>query len=166
MEPTLVQNAKHRAQWAVEFKRHGRTYRTLWTIYLGEAREWLSAVRQTGWLNPRNHLLAGLIALGLDQRTIGTKQERNQMTRDQALPYVAHALDDALSPRDVGSIPRTARLVGWQCGFEPLFVAVFSYLGDDIRLDDVEAEEIARDYLQERKWFADNNDPPDADYVI
>lgn len=86
------------------------------------------------------------------------------MTREQALPYVAYALDDALSPRDIKDIPANARLVGWQCGFEPLFVAVFSYL--DVKLDDADAEDIARDYLQERKWFADNANPPAADYVI
>jgi hypothetical protein len=86
------------------------------------------------------------------------------MTREQAMPYVSYALDDALSPHDIKDIPANARLVGWQCGFEPLFVAVFSYL--DVKLDDAEAEDIARDYLQERKWFTDNDSPPDADYVI
>jgi hypothetical protein len=86
------------------------------------------------------------------------------MLRSQAMPYVSFAIDDALSPRAIKDIPANARLVGWQCGFEPLFVAVFSYL--NVRIDDADAEDIARDYLQERKWFADNDNPPDADYII
>lgn len=53
-------------------------------------------------------------------------------------------------------------LVGWQCGFEPLFVAVHSYL--DVRLDDDEAIELATDYLVERGWFA--SEPTEPDYII
>jgi hypothetical protein len=90
------------------------------------------------------------------------------MTREQALPYVGYCLDDALSERDRKDMPDNARLVGWQCGFEPMFVAVWSYLGDTQgnldRLDDDEAEEIARDYLTERGWFS--GEPKEADYVI
>jgi hypothetical protein len=89
------------------------------------------------------------------------------MTREQALPYVSYCVDDALSPRDIKDMPANARLVGWQCGFEPLFVAVWSYL--DVRLDDDEAEELAADLLQERGWFADvapDETTPSADYVI
>jgi hypothetical protein len=87
------------------------------------------------------------------------------VNREQAIPYVSFAVDDALSPRNPAEAPPNARLVGWQCGFEPLFVAVWSYL-PGIRLDDADAEDIARDYLQERKWFTDNDNPPDADYII
>lgn len=86
------------------------------------------------------------------------------MTRNQALPYVSYVLDDALSDaHTITDILPNARLVGWQCGFEPLFVAVQSYL-PDVRLDDDEAEEIAADYLTEIGWFVDN--PTPADYVI
>ncbi len=84
------------------------------------------------------------------------------MNQIQALPYVSFYLDDTLNVRDAASMPANARLVGWQCGFEPLFVAVWSYLG--VKLDACDAEEIARDYLIERSWFAD--EPVDADYVI
>ena len=84
------------------------------------------------------------------------------MTREMAMPYVSYAVDDALSEREVAEMPANARLVGWQAGFEPLFVAVWSYLG--VRLDDEEAEEIAADLLQEKKWFAGDAIP--ADYVI
>lgn len=84
------------------------------------------------------------------------------MNRAQALPYIGHCIDDALSPRDRSEMPDNARLVGWQCGFEPVFVAIWSYL--DVALDDSEAIEIATDYLSERKWFAD--EPTAPDYVI
>lgn len=85
------------------------------------------------------------------------------MTRDDALPHVCYALDDALAVRTGEPIPDHARLVGWQCGFEPMFVAVWSYL-PGCRLDVDEAEDIAIDYLVEIGWFADG--PVPADYVI
>jgi hypothetical protein len=90
------------------------------------------------------------------------------MTREQAIPYISLCVDDALSERSIDDMPANARLVGWQCGFEPLFVAVWSYLGDtqgrSTRLDDAEAEEIATELLVERKWFSDGLRP--ADYII
>lgn len=97
------------------------------------------------------------------------------MTREQALPYVSFMVDDSLNERHFGdvpgfnSIPDTARLVGWQCGFEPLFVAVWSAMdqpGDEEPFDLAEAEEIATDLLKEKRWFGDNDNPPPADYVI
>jgi hypothetical protein len=86
------------------------------------------------------------------------------MNRTEALPFVSYAVDDALSERAPTDAPENARLVGWHCRAEPLFVAVWSYLG--VTLDDEEAEELARDILQERRWFADNDNPPPADYVL
>lgn len=86
------------------------------------------------------------------------------MTKEQAAPYVSYAVDNALCPREPEQAPDNARFVGWQCGFEPLFVAVWSYLGG--RLDDEEAVELATDLLQERGWFADNDNPPPPDYVL
>jgi hypothetical protein len=85
------------------------------------------------------------------------------MTREQALPYISYVLDDALSVHPLSEMLPNATLVGWQCGFEPLFVAVQSYL-PDVKIEAGEAEEIASDYLDEIKWFADG--PTDADYVI
>jgi hypothetical protein len=85
------------------------------------------------------------------------------MTRTQALPYVAYVLDDALAVYPVTDMVCNATLVGWQCGFEPMFVAVQSYL-PGVRIDADEAEEIAADYLREIKWFG--VDARDADYVI
>lgn len=84
------------------------------------------------------------------------------MTRDQALPYVGHCVDDALAERKIADMPSNARLVGWQCGFEPMFVAVWSYL--DVRIDDDEAVELATDLLSEKKWFA--GEPTEPDYII
>lgn len=104
------------------------------------------------------------------------------ITREQALPYVSYVVDNAGAARgiDEDSLPSvrpgnpTKRLddngpecyasvlVGWQCGFEPLFVAVHSYL--DVRLDDDEAIEMATDFLAEIRWFSDG--PQEPDYVI
>lgn len=94
------------------------------------------------------------------------------MTRNDALPYVSFVVDDAGSGRELGAdMHATTRetghkyrsvLVGWQCGFEPLFVAVHSYL--DVELDDQDAEEMAQEYLAERNWFS--GEPTDADCII
>lgn len=89
------------------------------------------------------------------------------MTRDKALPFVSFIVDDAGAAslsRGAAGIPPHARLVGWQCGFEPLFVAAHSYL-PDVRLGADEAEELARGYLEERGWFGENASRG-ADYVI
>ncbi len=86
------------------------------------------------------------------------------MTREQALSYVSFCVDDALAERRIDEMPANARLVGWQCGFEPLFVAVWSYL--DVQIDDSEAEEFATDLLREKRWFTDNDNPPSADYIL
>jgi len=85
------------------------------------------------------------------------------MNRIAALPYISFCVDDALSERSVSDMPANARLVGWQCGFEPLFVAVWSYL--DCRLDANEAIELATDLLAEKRWFADD-ETREPDYVI
>lgn len=86
------------------------------------------------------------------------------MTRNELLPYVSFCLDDSLNVRTGESIPEDARLVVYQCGFEPLVVAVWSYL-PGCTVDDVDAEDIARDYLLERKWFGYGT-ATDADYVL
>jgi hypothetical protein len=87
------------------------------------------------------------------------------MTREQALPYVSFCVDDTLSERSIDDMPADTRLIGWQCGFEPLFVAVWSYL-PSTRVDDDDAVSIATDLLMERKWFADNDKPNEPDYII
>ena len=77
-----------------------------------------------------------------------------------ALPYVAKIVDTALSVQDcIGSDAgqmlegKKCKLVGWQCGFEPHFIAVVDAYGCEV--EDDEAEEIAVDYLEEQNWFAD-----------
>lgn len=92
------------------------------------------------------------------------------MKRSDALPYVSYAVDNALSERDPKDAPPNAVLVGWQCGFEPLFVAVWSYMtdtrGNPDKLAADDAMDLATDLLQEKKWFTDNENPPAPDYVI
>lgn len=82
-------------------------------------------------------------------------------TKKDLRPYVSHVLDDA-GNADPKPIADNARLVVYQCGFEPMVVAVQSYLG--VRLNAAEAEDIAMEYLQEIGWFSAG--PSDADYII
>lgn len=94
------------------------------------------------------------------------RAKESTMTREMALPYVAYCVDDALAERKIADMPANARLVGWQCGFEPLFVAVWSYLGDgdDCLPDPAEAAEYATDLLVEKKWFS--GEPTEPDYIL
>jgi hypothetical protein len=87
------------------------------------------------------------------------------MTREQAWPYASYFVDSALAECRDFDMPHmnSVRLVGWQCGFEPLFVAVWSAYGG-VRLDDDDAIEIATDLLVEKKWFAD--EPTSPDYIL
>ena len=80
------------------------------------------------------------------------------MNRERAEKYVAFIADDAGSFRDPAGLwcdrPTDYDwLIGWQCGFESLFVRVRSYL-PEIHLDETAAIDLAIDGLQERKWFA------------
>ena len=98
-----------------------------------------------------------------------------RVERTEAMAYVSFVVDDAGNGRELGedlhAIVResfedhqyASVLVGWQCGFEPLFVAVHSYL--DVYVDDGEAIELATDFLSERGWFA-NNEVKEPDYLI
>jgi hypothetical protein len=102
------------------------------------------------------------------------------MTREQALPYVSFGVDNALVAFGTGHamfsgplpdpIPANAVLVGWQCGSEPLFVAVWSYMtdtrGNRDQVDADEAIDLATDMLGQKGWFTDNESPPEPDYVI
>ena len=94
------------------------------------------------------------------------------MTHTQAIPYVSFVVDDSLNGRELGAdihsvVNSQSTLVGWQCGFEPLFVAVNSYLPGVI-IGEAEAEEIATDYLIERRWLIPDeaDEIKQADYVI
>ena len=85
------------------------------------------------------------------------------MTRADAIKYVGHHVDDALS-MDIKPITDKTILVGWQCGFEPMFVAVHSYLGSMVGHEE-EAVELAGDALLELGWFPDV-EPTQPDFVI
>ncbi len=85
------------------------------------------------------------------------------MKIEDAIPYLrTEGVDNAQAFRNAADRPANARLVGWQCGAEPMFVAVWSYLGN--RLDDDEAIELAVDYLTDKKWFSEA--PTMPDYVL
>lgn len=105
------------------------------------------------------------------------------MDRNTAIPYVSFVVDDSGCGRELNadihaivrtggdnSLPSRERrgfeypsvLVGWQCGVEPLFVAVHSYL--DVNLSDDECCEMTMEYLAERGWFID--EPTEPDYII
>jgi hypothetical protein len=84
------------------------------------------------------------------------------MRREQAIPYVGYCVDDALSERQIADMPTDARLIGWQCGFEPMFVAVWSYLG--VTLDTDDAIDIATDLLREKQWFS--YEPTEPDHIF
>jgi hypothetical protein len=96
--------------------------------------------------------------------------------RARAMDYVAFVVDDSGNGRELGAdihaivreqgqggFEHASVLVGWQCGFEPLYVAVHSCLY--LSLTDEEAEELAADYLEERGWFG-NHGRVGADYII
>lgn len=86
------------------------------------------------------------------------------MNRQDAIPYLrSEAIDNSQAFRRVEDRPDNARFIGWQCGAEPMFVAVWSYLPNH-RLDDYDAIELVIDYLCEKGWFA--NGPTKPDYVL
>lgn len=90
------------------------------------------------------------------------------ITKKTAIEFVSFGVDDALNIHPVCNIPSDlsrVRFVGWQCGFEPMVIAVWSYL-PGCSVDDAEAEELAVDALSERGWFTDKNEPSPADFVL
>lgn len=89
------------------------------------------------------------------------------MNKTELMDYVAFGVDDAMAIRPTHEIPTNlskVRFVGWQCGFEPMVVAVWSYLPDSL-VDESEAEELAAEALLDRGWFA-NSEPQPADFVL
>lgn len=79
--------------------------------------------------------------------------------------YIGYYLDDALQAQKQawqGFNWSKARFVVWFCGFEPMIVAVSSYL--DCDLDNEEVEELAIDYLTEISWF--DGSPTASDLII
>lgn len=87
------------------------------------------------------------------------------MTREQALNYISFCIDDKYRVQSIDDMPGDARLVGWQCGFEPMFVAVWSAHLPGIPLEDDEAADIVSDVLIEREWFVRRRPTP-PDFII
>jgi hypothetical protein len=92
------------------------------------------------------------------------------LTKEDAMRYLRFAVDDAMTERNIMDMPKDARLVVYLCGRKPVTVAVWSYLqdtqGNPSRIDDVEAEELAGDLLNEHAFFGDVAELPIADFVI
>lgn len=85
------------------------------------------------------------------------------MNRTEAIKYLRdEGVDTANAFRLASDRPPNARLIGWNCGAEPMFVAVWCYLG--FRVDDYDAIELAVDYLCEKKWFS--GPPTQPDFVL
>jgi hypothetical protein len=84
------------------------------------------------------------------------------MKRTDAIPYIGHYVDDAQSS-ETFEIDQETTLVGWQCGFEPMFVAVKSYI-DGVIINEDDAAEIATELLTELKWFSE--EPTEPDYIL
>ena len=91
------------------------------------------------------------------------RQVEGTLIEDEKAFYVgwqclSYSVDDAchaeVVTREFKDNTRPARYVAFQAGFERLWVVVFSYM-DGILVDADDAEELARDYLLEIKWFAD-----------
>lgn len=89
-------------------------------------------------------------------------------TFTECLPYVGHTINlDGKAVEDEGDRrpSKATVLVGWQCGFEPMFVAIQGYDFDDPdNLNDTDAEELAAEYLVSIKWFT--NEPTDCDRIV
>jgi hypothetical protein len=82
-----------------------------------------------------------------------------------AIKYIGHYVDDAGSSNefDVNKAEGPVTLVGWQCGTEPMFVAIKSYIG--VRLSEDDSVELATDLLEEIGWFGES-DVKDPDYIL
>lgn len=88
------------------------------------------------------------------------------MNRRQAIPHISFFVDDSGHGglwADAVKPECMCTLVGWQCGFEPLFVAVYSSLPGTV-VDEQTAIDLATDYLRERGWFGAREVL--ADYVL
>lgn len=83
----------------------------------------------------------------------------------KAIKYISYHIDDAQNdtPFSAAEHPHTV-LVGWQCGFEPLFVAAHSYL-PKVKLPSEDAIALATDLLVEKNWFGEE-EPTEPDYIL
>lgn len=91
--------------------------------------------------------------------------DEQRLLREQALSNISYWVDDACNCGTYKGqeIPDGAWLVLWDCGFEPLVVAAWSYL-PGAELEPSEAEDLAREFLLEQGWF-DEDSAPDCRLV-
>ena len=83
--------------------------------------------------------------------------------REQALKYVSYVIDEYGKQLPESELdPKSAILVGWQCGFEPMYVAIKSE--DSAITSEVDAEDIVRAFLEKKKWFS-GGVSKDCDYI-
>ena len=81
----------------------------------------------------------------------------------KAIQHIGYYIDDAQC-NERFMLTKNTVLVGWQCGFEPMFVACHSYL-DDAKLTSDDAVEMAIELLIELDWFG-GSEPTEPDYVL
>lgn len=91
------------------------------------------------------------------------------MNFETAKTLVSFVVDDAGSALPFGesqhaTVRKKSVILGWQCGFEVMFVSVHSYL--DVEITDEEAICYASDYLSEIKWFSDDQNPSEPEYIL
>ncbi len=90
-------------------------------------------------------------------------------TKRQALSMASYFVNDALSEMKASEVPADlsrVQFVAFPAGFEPLVVAVWSYM-DGVKVDADEAIEIAADLLLEKGWLQSADDAAaDNAYVI
>lgn len=87
-----------------------------------------------------------------------TDEQCAALNQGRIKELTSFVVDDALAEHPVSAIKDRydVTYVGYQAGFEMLFVAVISYLPGCVVEPD-EACEIATDLLLEKKWFADES---------
>lgn len=88
-----------------------------------------------------------------------TDEQCDMLNQDRIKELTSFVVDDALAEHPVSAIKDRydVTYVGFDAGFEPLYVAVISYL-PGCTVDAEAACEIAIDLLLEKKWFADESE--------
>ncbi|MBU0564893.1 MAG: hypothetical protein KJ890_15495 [Gammaproteobacteria bacterium] len=88
-----------------------------------------------------------------------TDEQCDVLNQERFKELTSFVVDDALAEHPVSAIKdrRDVTYVGFDAGFEPMFVGVISYLPGCV-VDAGEACEIAIDLLLEKKWFANEAD--------
>lgn len=89
-------------------------------------------------------------------------------SRKTALKYVSFVLDPGGRKLPNSKLdPKQSILVGWQCGFEPLYVAI--NVGGYGKMDESHAEDLAREFLESKGWFKAEDlvdEDKECDYIL